>query len=117
MVLRGILRQALTSIQHLLGSAAGAQARRAEEVNVTTRTVSRTGVTFEARQDSEGRAFIGLVLTKDGRPAASDRLFTLDLVPELAPQEAKVLVEVLNQCVTHLGMTTLDPEPSQGRHE
>jgi hypothetical protein len=117
MVLRGILREALTPIRRLLGSAAGAQVQRTEEVNVTTRTVSRAEVTFEAREDSEGRAFIGLVLTREGKPAAGDRLFTLDLVPELTPQEVDALVEVLNRCITHLGMATPEPEHSEGEEE
>ncbi len=126
MVLRGVLRQALTPVRRLLVPVAGEQAQRAEtgeqaqgadEVNVPTRTVSRAEVTFEARQDSEGRFFIGLVLTRDGRPAAGGRLFTFDLVPELTPQGVEALVEALNQCITHLGMATPDPEGSKGQRE
>ncbi len=117
MVLRGILRQAVTPVRRLLGLTAGERSQRAEEVIVTSRTVSRAEVTFEARQDSEGRSFIGLILTKDGRPAAGDRLFTLDLVSELTPQEIETLVEVLNRCVTHLGMATPEPEEAEGGPE
>jgi|SRR5215212_5012537 hypothetical protein len=117
MVLRGILRQAFTPIRSLLGSAAGERAQGTEEVDVTTRTVSRAEVAFKAQQDSEGCLLIGLVLTKDGKPAAGERLFTLDLVPELTPREIQALVDVLNQCITHLGMATLDPEQSEGGHE
>jgi hypothetical protein len=126
MVLRGVLRQALTPVRRLLVPVAGEQAQRAEtgeqaerpdEVTVTSRTVSRAEVTFEARQDSEGCFFIALVLTKNGRPAAGDRLFTFDLVRELAPREIEALVEALNRCITHLGMATPDPEGSKGQRE
>jgi len=79
--------------------------------------VSRAEVTFAARQDSEGRFFIGLILTNNGRPAAGDRLFTFDLVPELTPAKLETLVEVLNQCITHLGMATPDPEDAEGERE
>ena len=46
-----------------------------------------------------------------------DRLFTLDLVPELTPQEVDALVEVLNRCITHLGMAAPEPEHSEGEGE
>jgi len=93
------------------------QFQRAEEVDVTSRIVSRAEVTFAARQDSDGRFFIGLILTKNGRSATGDRLFTFDLVPELTPQGAKALVEALNQSITHLGMATPDPEDAEGERE
>jgi hypothetical protein len=58
--------------------------------------ISPAEVTFEARQDSEGRLVIGLVLTREGRPAAGDKVFTFNLVPDLTPPEVDDLVEVLN---------------------
>jgi hypothetical protein len=69
-----------------------------------TQIISPAEVTFEARQDSEGRLVIGLVLTREGRPAAGDKVFTFDLVPDLTPPEVDALVDALNRCVTHLGM-------------
>jgi hypothetical protein len=78
--------------------------KRTLEVNVTGRTISRTEAAFKARQDSEGRLVIGLVLTREGRSAAGDKVFTFDLVPDLTPPEVDALVDALNRCVTDLGM-------------
>ena len=82
---------------------------------MTNRIMSRAEVTFEVRQDSEGRPFVGLILTKDGKPAAGDRLFTFDVLPELAPEEIETLVDVLNRCITHLGMAIPQPEDTEGQ--
>jgi hypothetical protein len=71
---------------------------------MTTPLISPAEVTFEARQDSEGRPFIGLVLTREGKPAAGDKLFTFNLTPDLTPAEVDALVDALNRCITHLGM-------------
>jgi hypothetical protein len=46
--------------------------KRTLEVNVTGRTISRTEAAFKARQDSEERLIIALVLIQEGRPAAGD---------------------------------------------
>jgi hypothetical protein len=59
--------------------------RRTPEVIMTSQIISPAEVTFEARQDSEGRLVIGLVLTREGRSAAGDKVFTFDLVPDLTP--------------------------------
>ena len=89
--------------------------RRTREVNVTGRTISRTEVAFEAGQDSEGRLVIALVLTREGRPVAGDKIFTFDLVPELTFREVDLLVGALNRCVTHLGMAAPKSDAAQGK--
>ena len=82
--------------------------RSLEEANVTSHTTSDAEVSFEVRQDHEGRPYIGLVLTRDGKPAAGDKMFTLELVPDLTPEEVEMLAQALNRCVTHLGMAAPD---------
>jgi hypothetical protein len=65
----------------------------------------QTEVAFEVRQHGDGRPYIVLILSREGRPVAlDDRAFTFDLIPNLAIDEASTLVQVLNQCVTHIGM-------------
>jgi hypothetical protein len=66
----------------------------------------QTDVAFEVRQHGDGRPYIVLLLSRHGKPVSTvDRAFTFDLIPNLAIDEASTLVQVLNQCVTHLGMT------------
>ena len=78
--------------------------RQAEEASLTGRTISRAEVFFEVRHDPDDHPYIGLVLTRDGKPAAGDRMFTLELVPDITSQEVEMLAEALNRCVAHLGM-------------
>jgi len=91
------------------------RARRRSEEPVTHPTVSHAEVAFEARQDSDGHPIIGLVLTRSGKPAAGDRMFTFHLAPNLTSEDAHVLVDALNRCVTHLGMAALSADETNGR--
>jgi hypothetical protein len=62
-------------------------------------------VAFEVRQHEDGRPYIVLLLSRSGQQvSANDRLFTFSLIPNLAMDEASTLAQVLNQCVTHIGM-------------
>ena len=73
------------------------------EGNVTGPTMNRAEITFEARQDRDGRPVIGLVLTREGR-RDDGKLFSLSLSPDLTPQDVEVLVGALNRCVTHISL-------------
>jgi hypothetical protein len=66
---------------------------------------NRAGVTFQMLLHPDGRPFIALHLTRDDGPGpARDKLFTLDLVPNLSAEEASTLAQALNQCVTHISL-------------
>jgi hypothetical protein len=82
------------------------------EVRVTGQASNRVEVTFAVREDEAGRPFIALQLTRDGQPAAGERLFTFDLAPDLAADEVEMLVQALNRCITHLGMALPEDESS-----
>jgi hypothetical protein len=77
--------------------------RQREEADVRGHTISGAEVSFEVRQE-QGCPYIALVLTREGKPAAGDKMFTLELVPDLTPEEVEMLAQALNRCVTHLGM-------------
>ena len=79
---------------------------------MTQRATNRVEVTFAVREDEAGRPFIALLLTRDGQPAAGERLFTFDLTPDLAAEEVETLVQALNRCITHLGMAEPEAEGS-----
>ncbi len=67
-------------------------------------------VAFDVRQHEDGRPYIVLLLSRGGEKVSiNDKLFTLSLIPNLAMDEASTLVQVLNQCVTHIGMAKPDP--------
>lgn len=66
-------------------------------------------VSFEVRQHDDGRPYIVLLLSRGGQQVSiNDKLFTLSLIPNLALDEASTLAQVLNQCVTHIGMAKPD---------
>jgi hypothetical protein len=66
---------------------------------------SRTAVGFEVVQSPEGEPVIVLVLTPESETnPVPNRMFTLDLAPGMTPEEAAILAQALNRCVTHLGM-------------
>jgi hypothetical protein len=66
---------------------------------------SRTAVRFEVVQSPEGEPVIVLVLTPESETSpVPNRMFTLDLAPGMTPEEAAILAQALNRCVTHLGM-------------
>jgi hypothetical protein len=71
----------------------------------------QTEVAFEVRQHGDGRPYIVLLLSRAGRPVSIDgKVFTFDLIANLATDEAATLAQVLNQCVTHIGMVRTEPE-------
>ncbi len=84
--------------------------RRGQGADVKSPSASRAEVAFETRQDRDGRPFIGLVLTRDGKPAAGGKVFTFHVAPNLTPEEIEMLVQALNRCVTHLGMADAEDE-------
>ncbi len=77
---------------------------------MTGRATNRVEVTFAVREDEAGRPFIALLLTREGQPAAGERLFTFDLAPDLEADEVEMLVQALNRCITHLGMAVPEDE-------
>ncbi len=80
---------------------------------MTSPSLSRAEVSFQASRDPEGRPVIALVLSRDGKPAA-DRDFVFYLEPNLAAEDVDVLVGALNRCVTHLGLAGPDDDDPQG---
>jgi hypothetical protein len=68
---------------------------------------NRVQIAFKAVEDSHGRPLIAFILRGKGDQfPENDRLFTLDLASNMTTAEAAVLAQALNQCVTHLGITT-----------
>jgi hypothetical protein len=75
---------------------------------------SRAAVSFHAEKYADGRPVIALKVTREGEAAAGrDPTFTLELAPDLTSDDADMLVEALNRCITHLGMAS----PGSGARE
>jgi hypothetical protein len=76
---------------------------------------SRTAVGFEVEQSPEGEPVIVLVLTPESEAnPVPNRMFTLDLAPGMTAEEAAILAQALNRCVTHLGMAIPVDENGSG---
>jgi hypothetical protein len=73
-------------------------------------TKASAEVLFEVHRNRDGCTAIALRLTHPDGSAASDRVFTLELVPDLRPEVVSTLVGALNQCVRHLSMAVQDAE-------
>ena len=73
-------------------------------------TKASAEVVFEVHRNRDGCTAIALRLTHPNGSAAGDKVFTLELVPDLRPEVVSTLVGALNQCVRHLSMVVQDAE-------